>query len=260
MPFTVQRITVYPVKSLPGVDISTAEVAQKGHLRNDRRYAIFNSDGTFVNGKAEPRVHRLGMRFDFDSWRIELTSLFNNDTVAFSLQHQKTEINRWLSDFFNREVELREDAHGRFLDDPDVSHVTLVSFATLRRVIKWFGITGEDECHARFRSNLVIDGFSAFEEDRLFRAGASPVSLRIGEVFLHGVQPRPRCVVPTRHPVTGEVTTGFQKLFAGFRKRELPEGSELLSFGHTYQLAVDMMIPASEVGKCFSIGDSLEIL
>jgi len=74
------------------------------------------------------------------------------------------------------------------------------------------------------------------------------------------MSPRARCVVPTRHPQSGEVIPGFQKLFSTNRKAELPQWSALDNYNHAYHLSVDCLITASETGKQIAVGDEIEII
>lgn len=260
MHLNVRKLTVFPVKSLPGIEVQSAEVASKGHLLHDRRYAIFNMDGTLVNGKREPLIHRLDFHLDFSTDQARFENRKTGEYAIYCIKTQRKKIDYWLSKFFGRDVVLKEDQEGGFLDDPDISHVTLVSAASLQRVTDWFDLSSDEECRARFRANIVMEGFPAFREDMLFRADKKPVLFRIGDVTIHGMQPRPRCVVPSRHPASGEELRGFQKRFTVLRKQELDRESHLLSYGHAYHLAVDLMIPSSEAGKSMHVGDRLDLL
>ena len=43
---TIAHITLYPVKSLDGIDVPAAAFLESGPLEDDRRFAIFDRDGT----------------------------------------------------------------------------------------------------------------------------------------------------------------------------------------------------------------------
>ena len=58
------RITIFPIKSLPGIPVETARITGGGILENDRIYAIYDAEGKVVNGKRTPRVHELRCEFD----------------------------------------------------------------------------------------------------------------------------------------------------------------------------------------------------
>ena len=48
---TIERITVYPIKSLDGINVDKVEITQGGSLRYDREFALVDGDGKFINGK-----------------------------------------------------------------------------------------------------------------------------------------------------------------------------------------------------------------
>src|SRR3990172_5928246 len=60
-------MTLYPLKSLDGVDVTEATILPSGALAHDREYSMWDADGRIVNGKREARIHRL--RSSYDSTR-----------------------------------------------------------------------------------------------------------------------------------------------------------------------------------------------
>lgn len=54
---TLERIRIYPVKSLDGVDVEHAPVLASGALAWDLRYALHDEQGAVINGKRCPQVH-----------------------------------------------------------------------------------------------------------------------------------------------------------------------------------------------------------
>jgi hypothetical protein len=177
----------------------------------------------------------------------------------FHLQKGKVAINEYLSAFFKMPVTLHKNSEGRFLDAPDISGMTILSTASLQTVSGWFNDMELDETRKRFRATLEIADVPAFWEDRLFFDEVMPVEFTIGNVTITGMGPRARCVVPTRHPETGEVIHAFQKSFAQHRAANLPPWSALDNYGHSYFLSVDCLIPASEFGKWIAVGDEVNV-
>lgn len=51
----LERIRIYPMKSLNGVDVEHAPVLASGALAWDRRYALHDEQGAVINGKRCPR-------------------------------------------------------------------------------------------------------------------------------------------------------------------------------------------------------------
>jgi uncharacterized protein YcbX len=60
---TLDRITVYPVKSLDGVEVSEARLLPGGGLEHDRRWQVVDMEGRVVNTKRTPLVHAIRAEF-----------------------------------------------------------------------------------------------------------------------------------------------------------------------------------------------------
>ena len=256
----INKISIYPVKSLDGISLQKAQIGNGGCLLHDREYAIKDSDNRYINGKKNALVHLLRMNIDIENGVIFFRHETETGWHEFDLQKEKAKIDDYLSSFFNRSVALFKNTTGRFLDIPDKSGMTILSTASLQTVAHWFNDMDLEETRKRFRAALEISGVPAFWEDRLFFEEGTAIAFKIGDVNVLGVSPRARCVVPTRHPQTGEVIPGFQKSFATYRKAELPQWSALNNYNHAYHLSVDCFIPPSEFGKQIAVGDEIKII
>jgi uncharacterized protein YcbX len=257
---TVSRITIYPVKSLDGISLQNARIGNGGCLEHDREYAIVDSNGRFVNGKSNALVHVLRSNVDLDHETISFRHESETIWHQFHLQNDKAAINEFLSSFFNMPVTLQKNPEGKFLDIPVKSGVTVLSTASLETVSGWFNNLELEETRMRFRATIEIDHVPAFWEDRLFYQQETVVEFKIGEAILYGMSPRARCIVPTRHPKTGELIHAFQKTFAIQRAASQPDWSSLDDYGHGYYLSVDCYIPPSEFGKFIAVGDEIKII
>lgn len=257
---TISRITIYPVKSLDGIALQKAQVVKGGCLHHDREYAIIGSNGKFVNGKSNPLVHSLRSAVDFDNEIISFRQQEETDWNSFYLQNERPAIDAYLSNFFSTTVTLHQNKEGRFLDIPDISGMTVFSAASLEAVAGWFNNMDLEETRKRFRATIEIASVPAFWEDQLFFEEGTAVEFTAGDITVLGISPRARCVVPTRHPQTGEVMHGFPKSFAMHRMADLPESSTLEDYGHGYFLTVDCLLPPSEIGKWIAVGDELKIV
>lgn len=255
----LHRITIYPVKSLDGITVESAVVSKNGCLIHDREYAIFDRNGKYVNGKSNERIYALRASFDLSNELMVLSDSAGKKKDTFHLKKDLGKLNSWLSDFFQEDVFFRQNGEGRFMDDPDLGHITLAGTNSYQTIGGWFGITANEEIRRRFRVTLEMEGFQSFEEDVLFSIPGKAVEFAIGEVRMLGVRPRERCIVPTRHPETGEVLHAFPKLFATKRKETLPQSSLLVNYGHYYYFSVDVVVPSSEAGKVLRTGDVLEM-
>jgi hypothetical protein len=268
------RITVYPVKSLDGLDRERASFVAGGGLELDRAYALVDADGAYVNGKRERAVHRLRSRFDPETRTLELaTADADSPTRAFDLPDDGGDdtttdtadgadpLTAWLSEYFGYPVSLRHDAAGGFPDDTTASGPTVISTATVEAVASWFPDISVTEMRRRLRANLEIDGVPAFWEDHLFADRDHVVPFTVGDVTLEGVNPCQRCVVPSRDPDTGAETEGFRRRFVRRREETLPAWSGGDWFDHSFRLMVNTRPPADSAvaGREIRVGDRITV-
>ncbi len=251
------RIVIFPVKSLDGQSLDSARLIPPGALQHDRRWAITDAEGKFLNGKRTPLVHALRVKFAPAATSLEL-AVGDGPRRLFHWPLQRFDLEHWLEQHFGQPVHIREHEHGGQPDDTDLPGPTLISTATLAEVARWFELE-LDDARQRFRANLEIDGVPAFWEDRLVGTIPAGVRFSIGEAQFVGRNPCQRCVVPSRDPHTGEVTTGFQREFAGHRERTLPAWAPRERFNHFYRLAINTTVPETNWHSTLSVGDEVRI-
>ena len=253
------RITLYPVKSLDGLAVNEAVVLPSGALEHDRRFAVVDGEGRFVNGKRTAKVHQIRSSFDASARTLTLGIQGHDDRQSFSVDLDREALDEWLSRHFDFPVTVVENAGGGFPDDTDSPGPTLLSAATLRAVLEWFPELVEDECRRRFRANLEVGGVEPFWEDRLFSEPGGVVRFRVGEVVFEGVNPCQRCVVPSRSAVDGVPIPEFQKRFSTKRRETLPPWAAASRFNHFYRLALNTRVTHGQRGT-IRVGDEVEIL
>jgi uncharacterized protein YcbX len=253
----ISRITIYPVKSLDGFYLPSARILASGAIQHDRTFALVDEQGKFVNGKRNPKIHRLRSRFDLEEKVLILRVQGIEQEYSFRLDTEREALNTWLGAYFDRDVTVVENTEAGFPDDTEASGPTVISKATLQAVASWFPGLDEESIRLRFRANLEIGGVPAFWEDRLFAEAGSVVPFRIGDVLFEGINPCQRCVVPSRDPYTGEVFPHFQEILARKRKESLPSWSTPSRFNHFYRLSCNTRVPASEEGKLLRVGDQV---
>jgi uncharacterized protein len=257
--FRLSRITIYPIKSLDGLRLDEAEVLPNGALTNDRRFAIRDTQGACVNGKANPNVHLVRAQFSADAGQLTLTDTRNQRSEAFALPGDVARLEEWLGEFFGKRVLLVENLRGGFPDDTDSPGPTIVSRQTMDEVSRWFAGVSPDQVRQRFRANLEIEGDAPFCEDRLFSDTRHVVRFQIGEVHFEGVNPCQRCIVPTRHPQTAEMYHAFSREFARHRKAAFPSWIKAERFDHFYRLAVNTRPSPLGTGGTIRVGDEVRI-
>jgi len=197
---TLDRITIYPVKSLDGVDVTEARVLPSGALEHDRRWQLTDIEGRVLNAKRSPLFHAIRAEFDLDSRLVTLSidplaiqaraipgveRLASLAPDTFPLVPGPDGPCAWLAEVLSVGVRLepgstaaRSGAHasasvlllerpdGGFPDDREAPGPTVVSTASLEELARWFGFDLA-EARRRFRANLEIGGCDAFWEDTL---------------------------------------------------------------------------------------------
>lgn len=218
----VTQLRIYPVKSLGGTDVDSAQVEPWG-LAGDRRWALVDPAGEKVTAREEHALLRLwAEQVDEETIRIhdEGESILVDVPLGLPpvpVSHSRQgfappadqDVSEWISDRVGRPLRLvwQEDprvrrmsgAHGGLEGDTlslaDAGPLLLTSEVSLARLQEWVGADEEPLSMLRFRPNVVIDGEEAFAED------AWP-TVRIGDVRYRTAEVCDRCVMTTIDPVT----------------------------------------------------------
>ena len=272
---TLDRITLYPVKSLDGLDVESARVLPSGALEHDRRWRLVDLDGRVVNAKRCDRFHLIRAEFDLAEKLVSLSRRVDPPTAAaetFPLVPGRDGPCEWLSDALGIGVLLEERADGGFPDDRDAPGPTLVSTASLAEVARWFGFDLA-ESRRRFRANIEIGGCDAFWEDTLAspaRPGLAPSladlpgdmpadpyatlpppepkEFSIGDARFRATNVCKRCVVPSRDSRSGTVTAHFRDAFEARRSRGLRPDVDATGWGHLYRLGINTQLTSGQGG------------
>ncbi len=193
---TLDRITLYPLKSLDGVEVAEARLLPGAGLEHDRRWQLVDLDGRVVNAKRTALLHAIRAEYAIEGLAAAgpdpgLPRLATN-VIALAVDPAALaaaavpDIERlralapdvfplvpglegpcgWLSEALGYGVLLLERPDGGFPDDRDAPGPTLVATATLAEVARWFSFD-LDEARRRFRVNLEVGGCDAFWEDTL---------------------------------------------------------------------------------------------
>ena len=273
---TLDRITLYPVKSLDGIEVASARVLPSGGLEHDRRWRLVDMEGRVVNAKRTASFHPIRAEYDLAERLVTLSFWSDPPTAAahtFPLVPGPEGPCEWLSEALDIKVLLEERYDGGFPDDRDAPGPTLVSTASLEEVGRWFGFDVE-ESRRRFRANLEIGGCDAFWEDTLAcpprseplpTLGELPADLpadpyadlpppeprefTIGEARFRATNLCKRCVVPSRESRTGAVTEHFREAFEARRGRAVGHGTS----GHWqsyYRLGVNSLVTKPGTVSC----------
>ena len=256
----LSRIRVYPIKSLDGQDIESAGVKPGAGLAGDREYQLVDEDGRVVNSKRfGGKLMPIRARFDVKTSEGSLTGA--GTPISATMSDKAENLQGWFARELGFAVRLERNKELGFPDDEDASGPTIISEATLEKVVNWFPGGTVEDMRRRFRVNLEVAGVPAFWEDSLYGGDGDARFFQIGEVRFEAVKPCARCAVPSMDPYTGEVKDrSFAKRFARLREETLPPSVEQSRFDHLYRLSVNTLIPKFEGNGLISVGDELKVL
>lgn len=249
----VARLLLYPVKSLDGQEVESADVLANGALAHDRAYALFDSSGTVVNAKRHSAMQRLRSRADLER------GLLTFDEKVFDLHADRRTLEDHLAAALGFAVTLVEDRQGGFPDDALAAGPTVIGTATLEVIAAWFGLAVAD-VRARLRTNIEIAGVPPFWEDRLFGPGEETVAFKISDTRWLGTNPCLRCAVPTRDPWSGAADKTFAKRFGALRENHLPAWAPRDRFNPFYRVAVNTRIGEEAGSGTIRVGDPVDLL
>ncbi len=251
----LERLTVYPVKGLDGIDLDAVEVLEGGTLARDREFALFDADGEVVNGKRTDRVHDLETDFEPSTATLSVTAP-DGERLEFDLETDREAAAAWFGDFFDADLSLERDESLGYVDRREMGP-SVISTATLETVASWFDGMTVDGARRRLRANVEIGGVDPFWEDRF--VGADAPTFAVGDVRFEGVTPCGRCVVPKRDPDTGEPIDEFQQRFVEKREETFPDWADRDAFDHYYTLMIITRVPEGDRGRALAVGDPAEV-
>jgi len=255
----ISRIRIYPIKSLDPVELQEAEVGVHS-LRFDREFAMLTRDGRFMNGKKSGRVNELKATYDLSNYGVTFSDRSGASARSFHLLNEKTETEKYLSDFFGEPISLLHNMQGQLMDIPTASSVTILSEASLHSLHEEFSDRTLEDVRLRFRATIELTGVDAYWEENLVGEPGMGMRIKVGEIEMIGVSPRARCNVPPRDPLTGITDKGFVKRMMKSREKTLPQNSHIPAYGSLYHLTINTYIPETQKGKWLRVGDELKII
>ena len=222
-PFLVTQLFIYPVKSLGGIEVFSAQVLPKG-LAFDRRLMLVDENHRFLTQRYVPKMALCKMSFAEDGRKISVC--FNGESFDLPMSGSGEAIK---AEIWNDLVEVTEPdtALSKWFSDRLGISCKLVAFPeeNPRPVDPDFALTSSDQTSLsdgypilvigqssledlnkrlaepvgidRFRPNIVFTGGLPHEEDSWSR-------FAVGKVAMAGVKPCARCVMTTINQQTGE--------------------------------------------------------
>jgi uncharacterized protein YcbX len=252
----------YPVKGFTPEACETLTVLDEGRIAGDRVLGVRFADTEAADDAWSrktgmlvlmntPGLARLHVRFDEKAFRLQIslgTSLLLDELLS---AEGRGRIGAVLTDYVLKLEEnpltghperlpLRVIGDGyspRYHDDA-AGRVTLHGRGSLQTLQTTLG---NEVSELRFRSNIAIDGLSAWEEQSWVGR-----KIRIGAVEFDVVKPKTRCLATHANPVTGE--------------RDLPVLTTLTQkFGQQNPTFGMAMLPSGAGGQ-IRVGDQVTLL
>ena len=225
----LSEIWIYPVKSLGGISLSTAQVTHRG-LEHDRRWMLVDEQGVFLSQRTTPElslfkteivsnhliISHAEKAIDAIKISLETTKKGPKDCIKVVVWDdiiEAYEVDAAFSNWFS--VILKQAV--RLVYMPDQSHRQVeAQFAITTNDINSFSdgfpflIIGQSSLEdlnsrlkeaipmKRFRPNFVFTGGEKYEEETWSE-------FTIGNLSFHGVKPCGRCVMITVDPDQGIV-------------------------------------------------------
>lgn len=236
----VEELHIYPIKSLPGIQVPESRVMEKG-LQYDRRLMLIDEDGRFMTQRTRPEMCRFNLYLHDDyitiidktntqilPIEIKLNQYWKGETIRASIWNDEVEViefdsisSDWFSKIFreNCKLVIFPEQNNRRIDpeySPEYHDVSLadgypvlmISQESLDLLNSKLNYPVEIN---RFRPNIVCSGGKSHEEDFLRK-------FQIGTNIFAAVKPCARCSLTTVNPETGEVGVEPLKTLSSYRK------------------------------------------
>lgn len=252
----------YPVKGFTPEQCDVVDVLDEGRIAGDRvlgiRFADSDASDDAWSKKHEfialvntPGIARLQLRFDHKALRLcvsmDGTILVNEaldeqgrKKIAAAIENYVLKLDDNPLSSHPERLPLRLVGNGitpRYQDN-EAGQITLHSRASLAAVGTAVG--DNDLSELRFRSNIVVDGLEAWEEQSWVGR-----KIRIGQVNFDVVKPKTRCLATQANPSSG--------------KRDLPILKTLThAFNQDKPTFAIAMIP-SGAGRQVQVGDKVSL-
>jgi uncharacterized protein YcbX len=273
----VTGLTVYPVKSMRGIELESTTLTPLG-LEHDRRFMVVRDDGSFVTQRDTPllaRVHseiepgglalsregfgRIHVPFDAEGGAPVRTRVWKDECET---EDQGETLSNWLTEALESLQPLRLVAMGKHFDRPQgkpelLGEATRTLFADAAP----FLVAGEASLSAlnrelvsqgartvpmnRFRPNIVLSGLPAFTENSEVECRGDAYSLRL-------CYPCERCIVTTIDQDTAIPDPSREPYLTLARINPMPGKENAPAFGQN-------AILAAGAGETIRVGDRLSI-
>ena len=224
--YRLSEINIYPVKSLGGISLTSAEVEKRG-LKYDRRFLLVDEENMFLTQRVYPAMALL--KTSLSDSGIEINDIRNNEKIIIPFKpeaadldaaevtiwndtvralHVSGDFDKWFSDALKTKCRLvyMPDDSKRLVDKEYAKDNEIVSFSDGFP----FLIIGQESLNYlnskllteklpmnRFRPNFVFTGGLPHDEDIWNK-------FMIGSITFRAVKPCARCIITTVNQLTAE--------------------------------------------------------
>lgn len=260
---TVAQLSVYPIKSTAGIDISSVYTDMLG-MAFDRRFIIANVNGDMFTARKYPQLLQVksaltekGMQL---SYKDKPSISVNYDDISTNLHNgiiwgdnfngyqANDAVNQWFSDIVDDKVlllHMHKDANRfgskaqQLVSFADAYPLLIIGTASLAELNKRSPIT---HSMRQFRPNIVVETNQPFIEDTWQKIAINGTVIQLTE-------PCARCVLTTINPKNSEKFANAEpiKTLTTFRK----SSDNAIHFGMNANV---------EVTGVISVGDEIEVI
>ena len=221
----ISQLFIYPVKSLGGISVASAQVTDRG-LQYDRRWMLVNEANRFLSQRELPKMALLQVALEKDRLRIKSAEQPHDDIIIpYDAEEDGMEkvviwnatcdarrvgekTDSWFSEKLGlpcklvfmpdesmRPVDTTSGFHpeGKYTSFADAYPFLLVGEASMQDLN---GRLQEPVSVKRFRPNIVFSGGLPYQEDEIG-------DFTINAIHFTGLENCSRCMVPNVDPETG---------------------------------------------------------
>jgi uncharacterized protein YcbX len=234
----VSQLFIYPIKSLGGIALDTAQLTDRG-LQHDRRWMLIDKDNRFLSQREHAQMALFKIELETDSLKVTYTTDGSTINIPFKpLKQDLLNVTIWddtctgqlVSDVVDawftvklgiptRLVYMPNETH-RATDPRYTTQGTIASFADAYPALL-IGQASLDDLNNRlaeplpmnrFRPNIVFEGGEPYSEDLMDHISMSGIDM-------YGVKLCARCIMTTIDQQTAIKYKEPLKTLASYRRK-----------------------------------------